>query len=268
MQILWFFVRGILARLWTLIPAILTDPFDVLEKGWNVNIPLPQWVFYVLLGAGIAIAFILTLQDYIKHGYIKLNPEYITDQIWKVYKEGQSVVIRIGKKGLPKSKFNEIKDELKEELNVPTIPIKKGFTLNKKEGDYLLETVTEKMGNRMRSDTRFDADTFHRLAKMAQILDTNEAGLLAITKDADDYQSSEYELGRRRASVTSQKEIRQTVGVGYILNSILLSFCFFSPLAKQVMPNNKLPVNMMKQALDELMLDYMKDLVKVLRRRG
>ena len=34
------------------------------------------------------------------------------------------------------------------------------------------------------------------------------------------------------------------------------------------MPENKLPVNMMKQALDELMLDYMKDLVKRLRIKG
>ena len=54
---------GILKRLYYLIPSLFSDPFDVLERWFNVIYEPPQWMFWVLLVAGLCIAIILAYHE-------------------------------------------------------------------------------------------------------------------------------------------------------------------------------------------------------------
>lgn len=59
----WALVRGIIRRLYWLVPALFTDPFDFLERWFNVTYPAPAWLFWVLLSVGFAIAIALTYHE-------------------------------------------------------------------------------------------------------------------------------------------------------------------------------------------------------------
>lgn len=54
---------GVLKRLYYLIPSLFSDPFDVLERWFKVIYEPPQWLFWVLLSVGLAIAIILAYHE-------------------------------------------------------------------------------------------------------------------------------------------------------------------------------------------------------------
>jgi hypothetical protein len=54
---------GILKRLYYLIPALFTDPFDFLERWFKMIYEPPQWLFWLLLILGFALATILAYHE-------------------------------------------------------------------------------------------------------------------------------------------------------------------------------------------------------------
>jgi len=54
---------GILKRLYYLIPSLFTDPFDFLERWFKVIYEPPQWLFWLLLSLGLAIAISKTYHE-------------------------------------------------------------------------------------------------------------------------------------------------------------------------------------------------------------
>jgi len=53
---------GVLKRLYWIIPGLVTDPFDVLEK-WGVRMNVPPIVSWTLTGLGFFIAVLLTYHE-------------------------------------------------------------------------------------------------------------------------------------------------------------------------------------------------------------
>ena len=54
------FLLGILARIYWLIPSLLSDPFDIAERWFGVNYIAPPNMFWILLLVGFFIASFLT----------------------------------------------------------------------------------------------------------------------------------------------------------------------------------------------------------------
>ncbi|MBI2852990.1 MAG: hypothetical protein HYX84_07825 [Chloroflexi bacterium] len=70
--VLWVFVK----HMWLVSPSLFTDPFDFAERWLKVEyFNPPQWLFWVLLVAGISVAIYLT--------YRELNKSHSV--AWEVY---------------------------------------------------------------------------------------------------------------------------------------------------------------------------------------
>jgi len=57
-----YLFRGVLKRIYWLIPALATDPFDVLDR-LGVHMNIPPVVSWILVGIGFAIAILLTYHE-------------------------------------------------------------------------------------------------------------------------------------------------------------------------------------------------------------
>jgi hypothetical protein len=53
---------GVIKRLYWIIPGLVTDPFDVLDK-WGVHMNVPPVISYALTGLGFSIAVLLTYHE-------------------------------------------------------------------------------------------------------------------------------------------------------------------------------------------------------------
>lgn len=60
---LWLLTKGILKRIYWLIPVLFLDPFDFAERWFNVTYEAPQWLMWVLVAIGFAIAITLTYHE-------------------------------------------------------------------------------------------------------------------------------------------------------------------------------------------------------------
>jgi len=60
---LWLLTKGILKRIYWLVPALFTDPFDLAERWFKVTIEPPQYLVWVLIAIGFVIASILTYHE-------------------------------------------------------------------------------------------------------------------------------------------------------------------------------------------------------------
>lgn len=58
-----FFLWGVIKRIYWVLPTLILDPFDLLEKLFNVNYQMPQWSIWTLFGLGCLIAMVLTFHD-------------------------------------------------------------------------------------------------------------------------------------------------------------------------------------------------------------
>jgi cytochrome c-type biogenesis protein CcmH/NrfG len=54
---------GVLKRLYYLIPSLLSDPFDILERWGKMTYDPPQWLFWVLLAIGLFFAVAMTYNE-------------------------------------------------------------------------------------------------------------------------------------------------------------------------------------------------------------
>lgn len=73
-ELLW----GIIKRLYWLIPSLFTDPFDFIERWFKINYEPPPYLFWMLIGMGLAIATVMTYNDLKKqnaslHSQIKVQ---------------------------------------------------------------------------------------------------------------------------------------------------------------------------------------------------
>lgn len=73
-ELLW----GIIKRLYWLIPSLFTDPFDFIERWFKITYEPPSYLFWVLIGMGLAIATVMTYNDVKKqnaslHSQIKVQ---------------------------------------------------------------------------------------------------------------------------------------------------------------------------------------------------
>ena len=57
------FFLGVFKRLYYLIPSLLSDPFDVAERWFNVMFEPPEWLFWVLLSVGLLVAISLAYHE-------------------------------------------------------------------------------------------------------------------------------------------------------------------------------------------------------------
>ena len=58
-----YLCRGIIKRLYWIIPGILTDPIDILERLWGVRMNVPPIISWTLVGLGFLIAVLLTYHE-------------------------------------------------------------------------------------------------------------------------------------------------------------------------------------------------------------
>ena len=70
-----FFFLGFIKRIWWLLPALLSNPFDIAERIFHVQYVVPQFITWLLLGLGIIIATILTYHD-LRMQKLKLETKY------------------------------------------------------------------------------------------------------------------------------------------------------------------------------------------------
>lgn len=58
-----FFARGILKRIYWLLPALLLDPFDLARTLFGISYDAPLWMIWLLVGTGLFIAGALTYHE-------------------------------------------------------------------------------------------------------------------------------------------------------------------------------------------------------------
>src|SRR4030043_140158 len=58
-----FLSMGVLKRIYWLLPTLLLDPFDLVERLCKVSYEVPQWAIWTLFSLGWAIAITLTYHD-------------------------------------------------------------------------------------------------------------------------------------------------------------------------------------------------------------
>lgn len=58
-----FFLWGIIKRVYWILPTLILDPFDLLERLFNVNYQVPQWSIWSLFSLGWFIAMVLTFHE-------------------------------------------------------------------------------------------------------------------------------------------------------------------------------------------------------------
>jgi hypothetical protein len=74
------FLLGILKRIYWLLPLLLSDPFDILDK-WGIKVVLPSLLVWILTGLGFFIACFLTYHE-LRLQSNKYQKEIITQE-WK-----------------------------------------------------------------------------------------------------------------------------------------------------------------------------------------
>jgi len=57
------FILGVMKRIYWLLPTLILDPFDLIERLLNVNYDIPQWAIWTLFTIGLMIAIILTYHE-------------------------------------------------------------------------------------------------------------------------------------------------------------------------------------------------------------
>ncbi len=57
------FIWGVIKRIYWVLPTLILDPFDLLEKLFNVNYQMPQWSIWTLFSLGCLIAMVFTFHD-------------------------------------------------------------------------------------------------------------------------------------------------------------------------------------------------------------
>ncbi len=106
------FVIGIVKRLYWILPTMLLDPFDLIERLFNVNYDVPQWAVWSLFAAGLMVAIVLAFHELrvqkvmlekpinwidayeSEHGELPPVPEYLLPVVQN-YSHGESISKRI-----------------------------------------------------------------------------------------------------------------------------------------------------------------------------
>ena len=63
LESLGLFLRGIFKRIYWILPTLLLDPFDLLERLWGISYEVPQWAIWTLFAIGWLIASLLTYHE-------------------------------------------------------------------------------------------------------------------------------------------------------------------------------------------------------------
>ena len=58
-----YFLFGIIKRFWLLLPTLLSDPFDIAERWFNMQYVAPPYMFWLLLSLGCLAAAIMTYHE-------------------------------------------------------------------------------------------------------------------------------------------------------------------------------------------------------------
>ena len=89
------FAKGILKRLYWLVPTLFLDPFDFAERYFGVMYEPPQWVVWVLLLIGFIIAGTLTYHELKKQCAEAQKPSQLSlkDQLHLLIEEGRNLRI-------------------------------------------------------------------------------------------------------------------------------------------------------------------------------
>jgi hypothetical protein len=103
-----FLIIGVLKRIYWVLPTLLLNPFDIVERLFNVSYEVPQWTIWVLFAAGWAVAILLSYHELrmqkialekspnwidaykIRHGSYPPLPDYLLPVVIK-YSPGEPV---------------------------------------------------------------------------------------------------------------------------------------------------------------------------------
>jgi hypothetical protein len=86
---------GILKRLYYLIPSLLLDPFDFVERWFKLMYKPPEWLFWVLLAGGLFIATFLAYHELRLRMETKLRPTKQKAVLGDFLQEGEVILKKI-----------------------------------------------------------------------------------------------------------------------------------------------------------------------------
>ena len=163
------FVIGVFKRIYWILPTLLLDPFDFAERLLNVSYNVPQWLVWVLVTTGWAIAIVLTYHDLRmqkvaleqptnwidahknRHGKLPPIPDYLLPVVQN-YSPGESVS-RTMKLKIPSGQFwhGLLPSQQEELLGLAGWDKTAEIMWQRCEACYLLASLNGHTGNRLSS---------------------------------------------------------------------------------------------------------------------
>ncbi|MFC2021243.1 hypothetical protein ACFLU1_05635 [Chloroflexota bacterium] len=203
-----------ITKLWTLIPALITDPFDVIERvgkliNPNFSLSAPNWIFWVLLIIGLLFAGYLTYRDLKKESK---EIDYLNDikvDLITLNKQERGVATKKAQQNIAPGKKSKIKADVKEFIMTKGLDLFTGI-----EALLIKEQIVDRL--------------IQFFTGIADVFDANGVGIKLDLNAITEYTDAKEDIAKKQLKLNKNKRImiqthiRKVNNLTYGLNNVIM----------------------------------------------
>jgi hypothetical protein len=172
----------------------------------------------------------------------------LKNNIWRLYRLQQTKVEIAGRKVLPKSKSDEILNEIRHDLKKTPKIIHQPLT--EEETSRIIERNSKRLGIKQ---GQVSQRAVSEIVIIGNAIDKCEAGVSSVIAGNNEYKSINERINNDRIYLKKDRQIKELKRLSYSLNTIYLTILYYKPTVQKIAPSLKVPNELMKEVLDEEM---------------